>query len=331
MPPPTSPHSHTFVKMHGNGNDFVVLDLRGGSHQELSSPSTFKALADRHRGIGCDQVIVMLDAIQPDTLAHVRFFNQDGSESGACGNGARCAAWLLAADHPLPLQLRFTTPAALHQATVSSQDVISLDMGPSTQVPLMIPLAPGVDPMAVDVGVPALGLGVAVGMGNPHVVFFVEDLEAHDLSVLGPHIEVHPAFPARVNVHLVQQLAPQKIRQKTWERGAGLTLSCGSGACAVAVAGWLKKRWHEDVILEQPGGSLSCVIGSNGHVILTGPVSVVFSGVWEGFQRHPGLDPGSQDNTVIPAIEPESYCGRRSRSESGMTKAGNWDDKEGQQ
>ena len=265
--------------MHGNGNDFVVLDYRG-SPLPLPSAVRCQAMADRHRGIGCDQVIILVDAEVPNTQAHVRFFNQDGSESGACGNGARCVAWLLANPEQLPAVVHFTTPAAVHEAHVTSQDEIRLSMGAYTQNPYEIPLAPSLNPMAVDVGIPELGLGIAVGMGNPHVVFFVDNMDQHDLGRLGPLIEHHEAFPERVNVHVVQQTGPHSVRQKIWERGTGETLSCGSGACAVAVAGCLTGLWSSRVLLDQPGGTLICDVQGNGHVMLTGPVREAFSGIW---------------------------------------------------
>ena len=267
--------------MHGNGNDFVVLDFRGAPEPFLPELDTLKNLADRQRGVGCDQVVVLLDSLHPHTLAHVRFFNHDGSESSACGNGARCVAWLLSKGVPLPAHITFSTRATHHQATVISQDQVSLSMGCGTLLPEEIPLAPGLDPKAIDVNIPELGAGFALGMGNPHVVFFVQNIETYDLGRLGPKIETHPAFPERVNVHLVEQIGPHEARQKTWERGAGLTLSCGSGACAVALAGQQKGYWQNTITLMQPGGPLTCDIAQEGQITLTGPVRRVFSGLWE--------------------------------------------------
>ena len=279
LPKFASSSSISFVKMHGNGNDFVILDQRGHSESSLSR-TLCRAMTDRQKGIGCDQVIQLQDPKKPETSAHVRFFNQDGSESAACGNGARCVAWLLSQGSALPATVRFSTSAHVHEAQVTSLDEVTIDMGAFTQAHDEIPLSEGFDPLAVDVGIPALGMGIAVGMGNPHVIFFVEDLEAHDLTQLGPRIENHYAFPSRVNVHFVEQKATTYARQKTWERGSGLTLSCGSGACAVAAAGYLTSRWTSHVALSQPGGALACHILENNHVLLTGPVRQVFQGQW---------------------------------------------------
>ncbi|NMM44511.1 diaminopimelate epimerase [Rhodospirillaceae bacterium KN72] len=267
-----------FRKMHGLGNDFVVLDARA---KPVDLPeSRIRAIGDRHRGIGFDQLLV----IEPPTdgsTAFMRIYNPDGSEAQACGNGTRCVAHLLM-DEAGSDEVAVQTRRGRLPSYRNSDGTVSVDMGAPMLDWQDIPLARDVDHLHLPIELEVLHDPVAVGMGNPHCVFFVPDAEAVDLSRLGPQIEHHPMFPERTNVE-VASLGPDGVlRLRVWERGAGITLACGSGTCATAVAAHL--RGHVDAS-EQPirirvdGGELAIQWRQDdGHVIMTGPIATSFLG-----------------------------------------------------
>ncbi|MGH7043610.1 MAG: diaminopimelate epimerase, partial [Acetobacteraceae bacterium] len=216
-----------FVKMHGCGNDFVVLYARPAPLELTSARAA--ALADRRRGIGCDQIIL----IEPppagsDADAALRFLNADGSEAGACGNGTRCAAALLAAESGRS-QLRLRTIAGNLACTVLAPDRVSVDMGEARLGWQDIPLARPADTLHLDLARGPLADPAAAGMGNPHATFFVADADSIPLETLGPQFEHDPWFPERANIGVAEVRAHDRIRLRVWERGAGLTLACGSG------------------------------------------------------------------------------------------------------
>jgi len=267
-----------FTKMHGAGNDFVVIDLR--AHPLDLSTETFSAIADRHRGIGCDQII-LIEPPRNGADLRFRFHNADGSEAGACGNGARCAASKVMTEAAADT-LSIETRATVLQADRSPSGAVTVDMGPAHTDWAGIPLAEAMQtddlPRLID-GLPG---PVAVGMGNPHCVFFVDDAEAIDIKTHGPAIEHHPLFPERTNVEFVSPLGGNRMRMRVWERGVGVTLACGSGVCAVVVAavqrGLIEGRTAEIVA---DGGVLSATWREDGHVLLTGPVATSFLGTFE--------------------------------------------------
>ncbi|WP_316014487.1 diaminopimelate epimerase [Roseobacter sp. HKCCA0434] len=261
----------TFRKMHGAGNDFVVIDGRDG---RVLSPETVRAMGDRHRGVGFDQLAL----IEPDdaAAARVRFFNTDGSEAGACGNATRCVADLLMAESGAnALELR--TERGLLACERAEGGLIRVNMGQPVLDWQEIPLAQEVDLDAL----PLDGAPSAVGMGNPHCVFFVEDADAVDLPVRGRAVELDPLFPERTNVEFVQVLDRETLRQRTWERGSGETLACGSGACAVAVAAARRGLADRQVTIRLDGGDLTLDWREDG-VWMTGPVAYVFDALWTG-------------------------------------------------
>lgn len=278
-----------FKKMHGLGNDFVVLDSRKTPLK--LSPEQTRLIADRHLGVGCDQIMIMHPPKASGDI-FLEMLNADGSETGACGNGTRCVASILLSE------LKKTE---VHIETVSGvlkafyhKDMISVDMGPARFLPADIPFLS--DNLRLDdllkVPFPELFSETAtlVSMGNPHTVFFVSDCEAVELEVLGPLIENHSYFPQKTNVEFVHRLPKGGFRIRVWERGVGITRACGSGACAVAVAGARLGLVKGEVEIELDGGSLWIEIlseysgslpkessGKN-KVIMTGPVSDSFSG-----------------------------------------------------
>jgi diaminopimelate epimerase len=258
-----------FVKMHGCGNDFVILDERA---RPLGlTPDTAAFLANRRTGIGCDQVI----AIRPDSGADafMRIWNPDGSEAGACGNATRCAADILMREAGSDAVTIRTVSGDLH-ATRAADGLITVDMGPPRLDWAGIPLAEPADTLRLDLpGEPA-----AAGMGNPHATFFVADIDAVRIADIGPGLEHDPLFPQRANIGFAQVLDPGTIRLKVWERGAGLTLACGSGACATLVNAHRRglTRRRARVILD--GGSLTIEWRDDNHVLMTGPAVTAFRG-----------------------------------------------------
>lgn len=266
-----------FVKMHGAGNDFVVLDLRDGN--EDPSPTLLAAIADRHKGIGCDQV-VLIEPPRNGADIRFRFHNADASEAGACGNGTRCAAALvMRAENRRDLSIE--TKATILKADMDTTGRVVVDMGPAQTEWQDIPLSEAMDTLNLPLQIETLDPPTAVGMGNPHCIFFVDDAEAVDLERLGPIIETHPLFPERTNVEFVSRLAEGRFRMRVWERGVGVTLACGSGVCAVAVAavrrGMIDRAPIEIVV---DGGVLSAEWRDDNHVLLSGPVATSFTGVY---------------------------------------------------
>lgn len=264
-----------FLKMHGLGNDFVVLDAR---QRPVALPETaVRAIADRRTGVGFDEMLILEPARDGKADAFMGIRNADGSVAEACGNGARCVAWLLmqerGSDHVL-----LETLGGLVEGSLEADGRVSVDMGAARTEWRDIPLAGPTDTLHLPLSLGPLADPVAVSMGNPHAVFFVPDAEAVDLAALGPALEHHALFPHRANIEVAQVLAPGRIRMRVWERGAGITRACGSGACAVQVAAarrGLAARTGE-VLLD--GGPLAIDWRDDGHVVMTGPVAVSFAG-----------------------------------------------------
>ncbi|MEL6980460.1 MAG: diaminopimelate epimerase [Pseudomonadota bacterium] len=270
-----------FYKMHGLGNDFVVIDARGGA--DPVGPALARALGDRRRGVGFDQLIVLRDSSDRSVAADIDFWNADGSLSDACGNGARCAAALLMAQNG-ETTLTLRSGAGLLPSARDAQGRVTVDMGAPKLDWREIPLRDASHTERIDVKLgpiddPALWGPGAVNMGNPHCVFFVEDAELAPVERLGPMIEHHPMFPERTNVEFAQVLDRGRIRVRVWERGVGVTLACGSGACAVAVAAARRLMTERRVEILMDGGPLAVEWReSDGHVLLTGPTMMVFAG-----------------------------------------------------
>ena len=263
-----------FTKMHGLGNDFVVLDLRGGG--AAPGPDAVRAIADRRRGVGCDQLVLIEPADGAD--ARLRFFNADGGESGACGNGARCVAASLMREAGVE-RLNLAVGERSLEATIGADGVVTLDMGPAQLDWREVPLARECDTLRLDIALGPLEGPVAVGMGNPHAVFFTDDAEDIDLAGLGPQIEHHPLFPERANVGVATVIDETHIRLRVWERGTGITLACGSGACAALVAANRRGLAGRAAEMMMDGGALHVAWRDDDHVLLSGPVATSFTGV----------------------------------------------------
>jgi diaminopimelate epimerase len=258
-----------FVKMHGCGNDFVILDER---FQPLGlTPARAAAIANRHTGIGCDQVI----AIQPDRIADafMDITNPDGSRAGACGNATRCVADILMREIRRDTVTIRTLSGDL-PAIRRPDGLIEVDMGAACMDWSEIPLARPMDTISLDLpGGPA-----AVSMGNPHATFFVPDLDGVPILEAGPRFERDPLFPQRANIGFAQIIDPDTIRLRVWERGAGLTMACGSGACATLVNAHRRGLTHRRAKVIVDGGALDIEWRDDGHVLMAGPVATAFRG-----------------------------------------------------
>lgn len=266
-----------FTKMHGLGNDFVVLDGREAVLPELTA-ATAAAIADRRLGIGCDQLILLEPCDHASADFRMRIFNSDGGEVEACGNASRAVALM----HGAPARV-LTDGGVITLEPVAGG--ARVDMGTPRFEWDAIPLAYAMDTLAMPVGWGGLEGPCAVNVGNPHVVLFVADCDAVELDRLGPQIEHDPLFPERVNVNVATIEAPDRIRLRVWERGAGLTRACGTGACATAVAAARRGLTGRRVKVELPGGTLEIDWREDGNIIMSGPATESFRGSfeWEDF------------------------------------------------
>jgi diaminopimelate epimerase len=260
--------------MHGLGNDFCVLDARG---RDLPiTPALAAAVADRHFGVGCDQFIVMEPPGEgADVFMRIR--NPDGSEAGACGNATRCIASLAATELGRDRVVVRTIAGDLPVERLSG-GLWRADMGPARLGWQAVPLAREMDTLHLPLALGAVSDPVACSMGNPHATFFVDDLGAIPVAELGPRLERDPLFPDRANIGFAQILSPTRIRLVMWERGAGMTLACGSGACATIVNAARRGLTGRRATVDLPGGALEMEWREDGHVLMTGPVATAFTG-----------------------------------------------------
>lgn len=265
-----------FIKMHGLGNDFVIFD--GRSDAFALDPAQIRRIADRRLGVGCDQLIVMEPPKNPAADVFMRIHNTDGSEAEACGNATRCVARLVMAEKQRN-SIIIETVAGLLVAEDGGERGVCVDMGPVRTEWKDIPLACEVDTRKVPVSEGGLEGPVAINVGNPHAVFFVEDAEKINLENVGPLIENHKIFPAKVNVEVAHVAGKDHLRMRVWERGAGITQACGTGACATAAAAALRGLTGRKVTVTLDGGDLFIEWReSDGHILMTGPAAHAFSG-----------------------------------------------------
>ncbi len=260
-----------FIKMHGLGNDFVVLDGRTAALPALT-PAIVSRIADRREGIGCDQLIVLEPSDRADF--RMRIFNADGGEVGACGNASRAVALLTGRP------ARVETGGGIIEV-VPRAGGATVDMGTPRFEWDAIPLAYAMDTLTMPVSWDDLGAPCAVNVGNPHVIFFVEDCDSVALERIGPAIETDPLFPERVNVSVATVESRDRIRLRVWERGAGLTRACGTAACAAAVAAVRRGLVDRRVTVALPGGELAIAWGSAGRIAMSGPAAESFRGEFE--------------------------------------------------
>ncbi len=262
-----------FTKMHGLGNDFVVIDAR--SRPLGLSEEQKRRIADRRRGIGCDQLIVLEPSARADVF--MRIFNPDGSEAGACGNATRCVSGRLMAERGVE-RIVVETISGLLQTTASDNGAITVDMGEARTDWRDIPVAEECDTLHLPLRLGPLLDPVGVNVGNPHAVFFVDDVATIDLEKLGPELEHAPLFPERANIEIVQRLASGRLRMRVWERSAGITQACGSGACATLVAAARRGITGRKAEVVLDGGTLTIEWLANNHVLMTGGWTTSFQG-----------------------------------------------------
>lgn len=264
-----------FTKMHGCGNDFVVIDARMSDPGLM--PARAAAIADRHTGVGCDQFIVLEPPPEGGRAdAFMRIRNPDGTESGACGNASRCVASLLGAQTGAR-DLLIATLAGDLAAEILDDGTVRVDMGPPGLGWADIPLANAMDTLHLPIAKGPVSDPAACSMGNPHATFFVADHD-FDISAIGRAVEDHPLFPERVNVGFAVIEAPDRIRLRVWERSAGLTLACGSGACAAVVNAARRGLTNRQVRVIVDGGAMDIDWRDDGQVTMAGPVATSFTG-----------------------------------------------------
>lgn len=275
----TDTASIPFRKMNGLGNDFVVLD--GRARPLALAAEDARRIGDRRNGIGCDQVIVIEPSQKADLF--MRIFNADGSEVSACGNATRCVALIAAAEIGRS-DISVETSAGLLKAKVDGADSITIDMGKPrfawNDIPLAEPFedTTGIELQIGPIDAPVLHTPSVVNVGNPHAIFWVDDIAAHDLGRFGPLLENHPIFPERANISLAQVTSRNSLKLRTWERGAGLTKACGTAACAAAVAAARKGLTAREVAVTLPGGTLFIEWAENDHILMRGPAELEFEG-----------------------------------------------------
>ena len=263
-----------FVKMHGCGNDFVVLDARD---RALGiTPARAAAIAHRRTGIGCDQLII-LESPPANADVFMRIRNPDGGEAGACGNATRCVAALLAGETGRR-RLTIRTISGDLPAETHPDGSVTVDMGPARLGWRDIPLGFPADTLHLPLSEGPVADPAACSMGNPHATFFVPELAALPIEAIGPLLEHAAIFPDRANIGFVQVLAPDRIRLRVWERGAGLKLACGSGACAALVNAHRRGLAGRRAEMILDGGTLTIEWAENGHVLMAGPAALVFEG-----------------------------------------------------
>ena len=284
-----------FTKMHGAANDYVYVDCF--VEPTPADPAALAPrIADRHRGVGGDGLIMVEPS--PRAAARMRMFNADGSEAEMCGNGLRCVAHLVVARGrapagPVTIETGRGVLSVEVRPTGPRSSQVRVEMGAPLLLAGEVPVTGAGEGRVIDAPCAALGTEEAwwaasgldprmtcISMGNPHVIFFCRDVAAVPLEVIGPRIERHATFPRRVNVHFVEVLSPGHVRMRTWERGSGITLACGTGAAAVCVAGVLTGRTGPRIAADLPGGRLELEWDGTGPVFMTGPAEEVFAGTW---------------------------------------------------
>ena len=262
-----------FIKMHGLGNDFVVVDAR---RRPVALDSDWvRAVSDRRTGVGCDQLVLIEPAEKADVRLSLR--NADGGVTEACGNATRCIAGLVMAETGLSA-VTIETDAGLLACSDAGDGRITVDMGAARTDWRDIPLAHEADTLAIELGALAPGPAVGVNVGNPHAVFFVDDTEAIELERIGPLLEHDAMFPERTNVEVAQVRGAAEIRMRVWERGTGITRACGTGACATLVAAARRGLTGREADIVVDGGILHIAWREDGHVLMTGPWSTSFAG-----------------------------------------------------
>ncbi len=264
-----------FIKMHGLGNDFVVIDDRARTLGIGGAQA--RAIGNRRTGVGFDQMLILEPPVDANADVFMRIHNPDGSEAEACGNGTRCVAALVM-DELGRDAIIVETIAGLLETRRGGDALVTVNMGPANLGWQQIPLATETDTLHLDISNGPLRDPVGINMGNPHAVFFVDNVDEIALTEIGPKLEHHPMFPERANIEIVHLVDPDHLRMRVWERSAGITEACGSGACAVGVAAHRRGLTGRRVRVDLDGGTLGIEWLEDGNVLMTGPVAISYSG-----------------------------------------------------
>ena len=263
-----------FIKMHGLGNDFVIIDKRFNNIK--ITKDLINKLSDRKSGAGCDQLIIIKSTQEINVHAQIEIFNPSGDRAEACGNGTRCVAKLLF-EEIKKNEIQILSDVGILNAKKVDENNISVNLGKLTTSWAEIPLSKKIDSLNIPINIDNLSKGVAVNIGNPHCIFFGKNIDNIDLKNIGPYVENHEFFPNKTNVEIVEISNKKKIKMRVWERGVGITLACGSGACASVYAGQLKQLIDNNVEVELDRGSLFINVINN-KAIMTGPAVISFYG-----------------------------------------------------
>jgi len=267
-----------FIKMHGCGNDFVIIDNRSGQYSLKSAQVKF--LADRKIGVGFDQLI-LLD-LSSDAAVSMKIYNADGSPAGMCGNALRCVAGIIL-DDTGENETMIESPSGIARAKLIADEEVSVDIGVALFNPSLIPIKNSLDPLAIDMKIPGLPKAIALSVGNPHLVFFLDKDQAFDINILGSQFENHEYFPDRINVSFARMIDENNINLAVWERGAGRTLACGSAACATVAAAVKLGLYpaNQQVSVHMDGGILGINVSDNFEITMSGPYKMVYKGTIE--------------------------------------------------
>ena len=269
-----------YTKMHGLKNDFIIID--GRKKKIFLNKNKIKKIANRKGGLGCDQVVI-LEKPKKKTSAFIKFYNSDGSTTKACGNAARCVAFLLMKEYKTK-KITIETEAALLNASLVKNNNVAVDIGKPYFKWNQIPLKKKIDVDEIDFKVNNLVKSALVNVGNPHIIFFVKNLKKINLRKAGPKIEKNSLFPERINVNFAKILNNNKIELRVWERGSGITKACGTGASATTVAAIKNKLINKRIChIYMEGGKLKIEYKKNGHIVMTGPIKIIKKGVLNNF------------------------------------------------
>tara|TARA_Y100000590_G_scaffold256606_1_gene288142 strand:- start:179 stop:1006 length:828 start_codon:yes stop_codon:yes gene_type:complete len=270
-----------YTKMHGLKNDFIIID---GRDKKISlNKNKIKKISNRKKGLGCDQVVILQKPKKREASAFIKFYNSDGSKTKACGNAARCVAFLLMKECKKKKTL-IQTEATMLNASLAKNNQVSVDIGKAYFKWNQIPIKKKINIEEIDFKVNSLLKPFLVNVGNPHIVFFVKNLEKINLKKVGPKIEKLSLFPERINVNFAKILKNNKIALRVWERGSGITKACGTGASATTVAAVKNKLINKRICyIHMEGGKLKIEYKKNSHIVMTGPIKIVKKGVLNNF------------------------------------------------
>ena len=270
-----------YTKMHGLKNDFIIIDAR--AKKIFLNKKNIQKISNRKKGLGCDQLVIIEKPKKKKTSAFIKFYNSDGSITKACGNATRCAAFLLMKEFKRK-KIALETESTLVNAFLTKNNQVSVDIGKAYFKWKQIPLKRKVNINKVNFNIDSYINPTLINVGNPHIIFFMQNLKKINLKKVGPKIEKNPLFPERINVNFAKILKNNKIELRVWERGAGITKACGTGASATAVAAIKNKLINKRICyIHMDGGKLKIEYKKNGHIVMTGPIKTVKKGILNNY------------------------------------------------